>query len=554
LPSHLLSQVLLACSLMKYWLSLALCVLLSTCLPATAENSSNFEKALQLHIDPALQAGCINPQTQLAQVLCNKRLRVGVRSEYRLFAEFDGVEFKGFEIELAKQIAKHLGVKAEFQSVTPANRIEQLLLRKIDIVIATMAHTLSREESIYFVRPHYYASPTTIVGSKHQVIAGWHDLKGKTVCVPLGNFSNIVFSENRVKLLIYDRPNRLIDALQFGACSIIAHDRSLLQADVFGAIAPKNLSEKFEEKFSFNEVPWGIGIRQEAKNDLGAALSLIMAHLHQSGALEKLAREHGVHIQYLTDQRQLFLQSNCLIQHQLNPACLSSPIDISDTPTTIAPQVHLFEGWLSEKRIPLKFPMLAGQNAARLFVIGILISLLLVAGSILATMGFAMLFFRLLRSKHLFVRLAGHVTVHFFQNSPIILLLILGYLIVSSLTSYSPPLAIFVSVLVIGLNNGANGGSAMNELATTSGHDQSILAIASRTRVQLSATMINAAKASPVAGFIGAPELLAVLTDITAFTGEYITTYLILIIFYLTLIQMVIILSGRLSKRLEKYG
>jgi ABC-type amino acid transport system permease subunit len=233
---------------------------------------------------------------------------------------------------------------------------------------------------------------------------------------------------------------------------------------------------------------------------------------------------------------------------------LGESADVSDKPTAIATQVHLFESWLREQRIPLKFPMLVGQNAARLFVIGILISLLLVVGSILATMSLALLFFRLLRSKYLIVRLIGQINVQFFQNSPIILLLVLGYLIVSYLTSYSPPLAVLVSVVVIGLNNGATGGSAMSELASASGRNQSIFAIASRTRVQLRAAMINAAKASPVAGFIGAPELLAVLTDITSFTGEYITTYLILIIFYLTLIQIIIVLSGRLSKWLEKYG
>jgi ABC-type amino acid transport system permease subunit len=319
-------------------------------------------------------------------------------------------------------------------------------------------------------------------------------------------------------------------------------------------MAPKNLSDRFEEKLSFDEVPWGIGIRKEAKDDLGAALSFIMAHLHQSGELEKLARQHDVHIQFLTKQHDLFLHSNCLIQHQLNPTCLGESADVSDKPTAIATQVQLFEIWLREQMIPLKFPMLVGQNAARLFVIGILISLLLVVGSILATMSLALLFFRLLRSKYLIVRLIGQINVQFFQNSPIILLLVLGYLIVSYLTSYSPPLAVLVSVVVIGLNNGANGGSAMSELASASGRNQSIFAIASRTRVQLRAAMINAAKASPVAGFIGAPELLAVLTDITSFTGEYITTYLILIIFYLTLIQMVTIFSGRLSKRLEKYG
>jgi len=539
---------------MKNLLVVAVWLLSCVGLPAFAELASNYEQELQRHIATTLNTGCVNPQSELARVLCNKRLRVGVRANYKLFGEFDGTHFKGFEVDLTKTIAKHLGVQAELIVVNPANRIEKLKQGDIDAIIATMAHTVSRETSIYFIRPHYYASPTTIVGAKGQNISGWHDLKGKTVCVPLGNFSNIVFSEHRVKLLIYDRPNRLIDALEFGACSIIAHDRSLLNAEVFGPDAPKNLSNKFEEKFSFDTVPWGIGVQKEAKDDLGAALSFIMAHLHQSGTLEKLARQHGVDIQFLADQHRIFKDSNCLTQHQLNPSCLGAPADISDKPTPIAPQVHRFERWLNEHaRLSLKFPMLVGENAARIFIIGVLVSLLLVAGSIFATVGIALLFFKILQSKHFLFRLLGQIVTQFFQSSPIILLLTLGYLIVSYLTSYSPPLAILVSVIVIGLNNGANAGSAMSELAASSGKDLRILVIASKARIQFRAAVINAAKASPVAGFIGAPELLAVLTDITAFSGERITTFFILIIFYLILIQLVIILSERLSQRLDKY-
>jgi polar amino acid transport system substrate-binding protein len=539
---------------MKSWLLLAICLLFSAALPVSAEGMDNFEKALQLHIAPTLEAGCDNPKSDLARVLCNKRLRVGVRANYQLFSEFDGTNFKGFEVELAKTIAKNLGVQAELIRVNPTNRIENLRQDDIDTIIATMAHTVARDASIFFIRPHYYDSPTTIVAAKGRNISDWHDLQGKTVCVPLGNFSNNVFSEHRVKLLIYDRPNRLIDALQFGACSAIAHDRPLLKAEVFGPNAPKYLSNRFEEKFSFNNVPWGIGVRLEAKDDLGKALSFIMAHLHQSGTLEKLAQQHGVDIQFLADQHQLFKNSTCLIEHQLNPACLGAPIDISDKPTPLAPLVHRFERWLSEHtHVPLNFPMLVGENAARLFLIGILVSLLLVMGSIVSTMGLALLFFNILRSKRLVIRLVGQLFVHFFQNSPILLLLMLGYLIVSYLTSYSPTLAVLVSVIVIGLNNGANGGSAMSEFASISGSAAHTLVIASKTRIQLRAAVINAAKASPVAGFIGAPELLSVLTDITAFSGETVTTFFILIVFYLILIQMVITLSGRLIQRMDTY-
>ena len=59
--------------------------------------------------------------------------------------------------------------------------------------------------------------------------------------------------------------------------------------------------------------------------------------------------------------------------------------------------------------------------------------------------------------------------------------------------------------------------------------------------VPIRAALINAAKATPVAGFIGVSDLLATLNDITAFTGEQLTTFLVLTVIYLFLIEMVVI-------------
>jgi len=539
---------------MKNWLlSLAL-ALISTWAPMSVADSSDYEKALRTHIDSTLQRGCDNPTSNLAQILCDKRISVGVRTNYRLFGELHGSEFKGFEIDLARLIAKHLGVQAHFEGVTAANRIEKLLADDVDMILATMAHTLTRDAIVHFILPHYYASPTVLVGAKKDNITQWSDLQGKSVCVPLGNFSNIVFSANQVRLLIYDRPDRMIDALRLGACSIIAHDKSLLQANVFGPLAPKDLSARFEEKLSSHDVPWGIGIRKSAKDDLGVALSLIMAELHRSGALESLAHKHFLHIDFLEEQRNIFSNTNCLSQHQLNPTCLGEPADVTDKPTFIAHTVNKFEDWMkSSADLSLKFPMLSGKSASSLFITGLGFSLLLVGGAIFTTLMFALLFFQLLRSKFVGIRIGGHIVVQFFQNSPIILLLVLGYLVITFFTSYSPLLAVVVSIIVIGLNNGANGCSAMYDKASISGPETRTLDIAKKTRTQLRAAVVNATKASPIAAFIGAPEMLSVLTDITSFSGERTTTFLMVSIFYLTLVQMVIVVSGRVTKRLEKY-
>lgn len=518
-------------------------------------SEASFAQTAQNIITQTKTLGCDQPTTSLSEVLCRQSIRVGVRTNYRLFSESAGKEFKGFEIDLAHLLAQRLGVQAEFVGVTASDRIEKLLDRQIDMILATMAHTVARDGIIHFIRPHYYSSPTTVVGPKGTDIQGWSDLSGKAVCVPLGNFSNIVFSQHRVRLLIYDRPDRMIDALRLGACGMIAHDRSLLLANVFGPNAPKSLSERFEEKISFNDVPWGIGVRKEPKDDLGLVLSLLMADLHQSGKLQTLARDHHLDIGFLTEQRKRLSEASCLTQQRVSEACLSGPAALADTPTVIAPSVNLFENWLNTRAgFPLKFPMLVGQSAARLFVIGIIVSLMLVAGSILATLGFAFIFYRLLRARFLVTRILGNIVVQFFQNSPIILLLVLGYLVITFITTYAPILAVLVSIIVIGLNNGANGGSAMNETAMVSEEGAKMQTVAKDASIQLRAAVINAAKASPVAAFIGAPELLAVLTDITSFSGERITTYLILSVFYLTLVQTVVIVSGRVTARLNTNG
>lgn len=540
-------------SLSSFVISILFFIGLSASSASFANEHSAYQQAAELIIQKAQQADCERPASELDAIICKKRIRFGVRTNYRLFSEYDGQAFKGFEIDLAQLLAARLGIQAELISVTAPNRIEKLIMQDIDVVLATMAHTHARDSIIHFIRPHYYASPTTIVGSKTLNIHNLEDLKSKSICVPVGNFSNFAFTQHQVRMLIYDRPDRMIDALRLGACQMIAHDRSLVLANVFGPDAPKELSERFNEKFSFNEVPWGMGVRKAAQEDLGAVLALLIADLHQSGTLQNLARQHHLDIGFLEEQRVTWSQPQCLQNQRLIDTCMAPPSNLTDTPTAIAPFVTTLENSLSSyTKLPLKFPMLKGESAAKLFVTGLLVSTLIVTGSIAATLAFAFLFYKLLRSPLLVTRVVGNVITQFFQSSPIILLLTLGYLLVTFLISYEPILAVLVSIVTIGLNNGANGGSSMCETALSFKHAPSTMVVAKNSNIQLRAAVINAAKASPVAAFIGAPELLAVLTDITSFTGERITTYAILSVFYVFLIQVVVVVSGRLTARLTK--
>jgi polar amino acid transport system substrate-binding protein len=74
----------------------------------------------------------------------------------------------------------------------------------------------------------------------------------------------------------------------------------------------------------------------------------------------------------------------------------------------------------------------------------------------------------------------------------------------------------------------------------------------SRSATQIVAFLVNAAKGTPIASFIGAPELLSALTDITSFSSGRATTYTLLLIYYTAVVMIVVWLCGRLRLLLER--
>ncbi len=63
--------------------------------------------------------------------------------------------------------------------------------------------------------------------------------------------------------------------------------------------------------------------------------------------------------------------------------------------------------------------------------------------------------------------------------------------------------------------------------------------------------LLKAAKGTPIASFIGAPELLSALTDITSFSSGRATTYTLVLIFYILVVMAVVALCRRLQLALE---
>lgn len=541
-------------NVMRYASFLVLCLLVH-CVSAQSLSSqsllvSSTIKEVREQVLKTCSTDSVSGET-LKKIICSGEIHFGIRTNYKSFGELDGDKNVGFEVDLARQIARELGVHPIFVSVGPADRIAVLLEKKVDVVLATMAHTSARAAVVEFVRPHYYSSGTSVVGSRSSDVESLRDLAAKPICVPLGSYANMLIAQAQARLLIFDRPVRMVDALRYGACALIAHDESLLHASVTGPKAPEALRDKYEKKFSFADVPWGLAVRREDAASLGRLLGLILANFHVEGVLIDLARKNGVSDDFLLQQQKLWREPHCISSSgDVNPACFLPAANLTEPETRIAQRVAIFQTWLATAAdIKLTFPMMTGKISLELFLRGMVVSLGVVVLSIFSTLLFSVLLFQMMVSQARPVRIFGRLSVITLANSPTILLLVLGYLIATSFVVYGLGIAIFISVLAIGANNGANGAQALSEVNRLKPGEKKITDLAINAKVQLRACVINAAKTSPVAAFIGTPELLSSLTNIASFTGEKFATYWFVTLFYIAVVQAVVLLSAYVVDR-----
>jgi len=148
--------------------------------------------------------------------------------------------------------------------------------------------------------------------------------------------------------------------------------------------------------------------------------------------------------------------------------------------------------------------------------------------------------------------------------TPLPLLMFFAYVVAGGIAHYTATIALAAAVSAIGLYNGSNAARAIDEAHQTllrpaispggseiAGDRGSFMRAVSLADVQLVAFLINAAKGSPAAGMIGAPEFLNVITDLTADSRDRITMYLMLLLFYVSLVLVVIWLLSVLRSRLE---
>lgn len=136
----------------------------------------------------------------------------------------------GYDADVAKQLAKDLGVKVNIIGVTGPNRIPYLLTNKVDMLIASLAITPERAKQVQFSHP-YSAAQIVVFGGKDAKITKAEDLSGLRIGVARASTQDIAVSKVAPKdanIRRFDDDASAMQALLSGQVDAIGDRKSVV--------------------------------------------------------------------------------------------------------------------------------------------------------------------------------------------------------------------------------------------------------------------------------------------------------------------------------------
>jgi glutamate transport system substrate-binding protein len=193
-----------------------------------------------------------------------KKLVIGVKADQPGLGLQTGTTYAGFDIEIAKIVAKGLGVDAgsiEWKTTVSANREPFIQQGQVDLVVATYTINDDRKKVVNFAGPYYIAGQDLLVPAA-STITGPESLAGKKVCSVTGSTpaKRIQTEHKDAKLQQFDSYSKCVTALAGGQVDAVTTDDIILA----GYASQDQYAGKFKVVGKpFSTEPYGIGLKKD---------------------------------------------------------------------------------------------------------------------------------------------------------------------------------------------------------------------------------------------------------------------------------------------------
>ena len=193
----------------------------------------------------------------------------------------------GYDADVARLLAKDLGVKVNLVAVTGPNRIPFLLTNKVDLLVASLAVTPDRAKQVQFSKP-YAAATIVVYGAKKTNIKAAADLKTVRVGVARASTQDIALTAaapSGTEIRRFDDDASAMQALMAGQVDAIG-----CSTTVAAQIDKRAPAGTYENKFILRQQVMGVAMRP-GQAELLKAVDAFVDRNKANGELNKLYRK-----------------------------------------------------------------------------------------------------------------------------------------------------------------------------------------------------------------------------------------------------------------------
>lgn len=183
------------------------------------------------YLAPSASGGTWSNNNGVSQIRRRGYIRIGVYGDLPPYGWVNSSGKRvGFDVRLARQLGKEMGVKVHFTQLNGNNRVDALNSNKVDLVLANFTKTPQREQVVDFAHPYMKVS-TGVLSPKNKPITSEKQLRGKNLILLKGSTAENYFSGRPgIKLLRFDSETQQFDAMKNKRGVALADDNSYLYA------------------------------------------------------------------------------------------------------------------------------------------------------------------------------------------------------------------------------------------------------------------------------------------------------------------------------------
>ncbi len=168
-------------------------------------------------------SGCGNSQKTTIE---DKVITFAAETTYPPFEYADGNEYKGFDVDLSKAIAKEMGYESKFVSMGFDALIPALQSRQIDAIASGLVITEKRKEQVLFTDVYYVTKLCMVVkGDDAAKYKDEKDLAHKTVAAQIGTTGAFLAEKQEgTTVKQFDSISNMLQDLQNGSIQVAMLD------------------------------------------------------------------------------------------------------------------------------------------------------------------------------------------------------------------------------------------------------------------------------------------------------------------------------------------